>query len=55
MKTLNAFAQFVVLLSLPLLLGGCGEETHYSPLLTEEEVKIIAEAIYYKKLRGVKQ
>ncbi len=26
MKTLNAFTQFVVLLSLPLLLWGCGEE-----------------------------
>ena len=26
MKTLPAFTQFVVLLSLPLLLGGCGEE-----------------------------
>ncbi len=26
MKTLHAFAQFVVLLSLPLLLGGCGEK-----------------------------
>ena len=26
MKTLHAFTQFVVLLSLPLLLGGCGEK-----------------------------
>ena len=25
MKTLHTFAQFVVLVSLPLLLGGCGE------------------------------
>ena len=28
-----------------LLFAGCGEKTHYSPPLTEEEVKIIAEAI----------
>ena len=28
-----------------LLMVGCGEKTHYSPPLTEEEVKIIAEAI----------
>ena len=26
MKTLNAFSQLVVLVSLPLLLGGCGEK-----------------------------
>jgi hypothetical protein len=33
MKTLNAFAQFVIFLSLPLLLGGCGEpSTPYDPI-----------------------
>ena len=26
MKTLHAFTQFVVLVSLPLFLGGCGEK-----------------------------
>ncbi|SVA62661.1 uncharacterized protein METZ01_LOCUS115515, partial [marine metagenome] len=39
-----------------LLMAGCGEKTHYSPPLTEEEVKIIAEAIDVNmlQLRGKK-
>ena len=36
MKTLNAFTQFVVLLSLPLLIGGCGETESDKPNLTYE-------------------
>ena len=34
-----------------LLMVGCGEKTHYSPPLTEEEVKIIAEAIDFDTLQ----
>ncbi|HIG83430.1 MAG TPA: hypothetical protein EYG40_10740 [Verrucomicrobia bacterium] len=36
MKTLNAFALLVLLVSLPLLLGGCGEKVEVEP---EAEVK----------------
>ena len=39
MKTLNTFAQLVVLVSLPLLLGGCGEKKEKSA-----KVKAAAEA-----------
>ena len=35
----------ILALFVALLMVGCGEETHYSPPLTEEDVKIIAEAI----------
>ena len=42
-----------ILLSLlvALLMVGWGEKTHYSPPLTEEEVKIIAEAIDFDTLQ----
>ena len=37
MKTLHAFTQFVVLLSLPLLLGGCGGDKKEPVAEVEEE------------------
>ena len=44
MKTLNAFALLVLLVSLPLLLGGCGEKQSIAEtkLLKEKQYKIPA-------------
>ena len=39
MKTLHTFTQFVVLLSLPLLLGGCGEKEVVEPVTEVKPVE----------------
>ena len=46
MKTLHTFTQFVVLVSLPLLLGGCGEKESGAEVKPVEEAPI--NSIKYK-------
>ena len=50
MKTLHTFTQFVVLLSLPLLLGGCGEtEVNYNELEYRGNSRLLHLNLFYLK------